>query len=147
MPTAPPPPGRLTSATGTGTSFSSVMTLWITRAIRSAPPPTANGITNSTSRLGFQSVCAMHCEEDAARAAAQSRARRDKRIPSSHSVVFFEDHRPGGGGVNGRSRESGYGTALWMPGDDIEQVGFVAHPGDARDRAHALDLHDPHDAA
>ena len=29
MPTAPPPPGRLTSATDTGTSFSSVMILWM----------------------------------------------------------------------------------------------------------------------
>src|SRR5918999_1215208 len=54
MPAAPPPPGLLTSATGTGTSFSSVMILWITRASRSAPPPTANGMTNSTSLLGFQ---------------------------------------------------------------------------------------------
>ena len=54
MPAAPPPPGLFTSATGTGTSFSSVITLWITRAIRSAPPPTANGITNSTSLVGFQ---------------------------------------------------------------------------------------------
>src|SRR5690349_4916055 len=54
MPAAPPPPGLFTSATGTGTIFSSVMILWITRASRSAPPPTANGITNSTSLVGFQ---------------------------------------------------------------------------------------------
>src|SRR4026209_2894385 len=54
MPAAPPPPGLFTSATGTGTSLSSVKILWITRAIRSAPPPTANGITNSTSLVGFQ---------------------------------------------------------------------------------------------
>src|SRR5262245_20104689 len=57
MPAAPPPPGLFTIATGTGTSFSSVITLWITRAIRSAPPPTANGTTNSTSLVGFH-ACA-----------------------------------------------------------------------------------------
>src|SRR5262245_13115740 len=57
MPAAPPPPGLFTIATGTGTSFSSVMILWITRASRSAPPPTANGTTNSTSLVGFH-ACA-----------------------------------------------------------------------------------------
>src|SRR5688500_8852150 len=77
MPAAPPPPGLLTSATGTGTSFSSVMILWITRAIRSAPPPTANGITNSTSLLGFQPWA------DTANGSTARKKLRKKRIVSS----------------------------------------------------------------
>src|SRR6185503_13449299 len=75
MPAAPPPPGLLTSATGTGTSFSSVMILWITRASRSAPPPTANGITNSTSLVGFQP-----CASAAHGNAASTRSLKKKRI-------------------------------------------------------------------
>jgi hypothetical protein len=77
----------LTSATGTGTSFSSVMILWMIRAIRSAPPPTAKGMTNSTSRVGFQSACAKASPTVAARATAAVPARSSRRktcIASSH---------------------------------------------------------------
>src|SRR5262245_34972298 len=80
MPAAPPPPGLFTSATGTGTSFSSTMILWITRAIRSAPPPTANGTTNSTSLVGFQP-----CASAAAGSAASTNSLARKRIEFSSS--------------------------------------------------------------
>src|SRR5574341_43815 len=74
MPAAPPPPGLLTIATGTGTSFSSVMILWMTRAIRSAPPPTANGTTNSTSLVGFHPCAsAAHGMSASARTFARNR--------------------------------------------------------------------------
>ena len=82
MPAAPPPPGLFTSATGTGTSFSSTMILWITRAIRSAPPPTANGITNSTSLVGFH-PCADAADVSTAGNSASNIKRNRKRIVSS----------------------------------------------------------------
>src|SRR5688572_21065203 len=88
MPTAPPPPPLFTSAIGTGTSFSSTMILWTIRAIRSEPPPRPNGITNSTSLVGFQ-PWADTAEANTAGRAASSNKRTKKRIVSSSENVWL----------------------------------------------------------
>src|SRR5688572_3200358 len=77
------------------------MILWITRAIRSAPPPRPNGITNSTSLVGFHPWASA-----ASGKTASSRNKRAKQrmVSSSKRKTCCRAHYTRGHGDAGRGR-------------------------------------------
>src|SRR5512134_679956 len=129
MPAAPPPPGLFTIAIDTGTSFSSTITLWITRAIRSAPPPRPKGTTNSTSFVGFQPWA-----DAASGTASKTSKRAKKRMDSLLSKKNYT--RPHGDADRGRVERRSARHQIDRRG--VRQAGKrVPGPGD-RARARAL---------
>src|SRR5215204_2595725 len=124
----------------------------MTRAMMSAPPPTANGMTNSTSLVGFQS-CAEARPLDAANAkaaAAQTKSRRRMLmviLPDRVCLFIccFANYAAAlrSPSMAGRSPFASLQRYLGARrGQDIEQIGFVADIGDAAGERHARDIHE-----
>src|SRR5262245_17698131 len=100
MPMAPPPPALLTSTTGTPRLAASAG--WSRRMAVSVGPPGANGMMNSTGRVGYDCASAPAIGPPAASAARASA--RDRSHVIGSFLLVNEWKRPGAH-LNGRAAE------------------------------------------